>query len=677
MNGPIVPVVYHEELDRRAERLPCAWLQRSPSSSGAPTDPLGLPFFEDEVQLFLVGAQAQPRPQVLAALASAAQAGRRIYALAELAPQDLALGGAARVLVRRGSGVPCTGVLAPGSRRGALWIGHWLALSTAQVQALFAIFGHLFWSEAKEELFVGSAAPHKAAARAPDLALPGGDVTLHKAGERPAAVPGALWHAPDGKLPTDPAQLARLLVPPSGAQEALAVLRQGGCAVEWHELGLPPLWLGTQGALLLEGARHQVRVMLDAAQASALQQRVPAQGAWTLALDTPLGALPGKVWLPGATAAASPEVLVELDCGDVTAAALSTFAQTRPQQRPGAPVLAQKVRWRFRVLPPRAPHKAAPDPLRAQWQKLDEEVQRRRDQLRKELQDHAAQAGGLKQLFASLAAALLGLSRKREELMTALEALETPSKLGPEGARELLPRLEGLEREGKTLRERTQEEERRAREERERAEQRVTWEREVKEAREGLQEGKKLLAQEEGGLRDKEQALAQLREEEQADLPSKESGGAGRADAGEASQVGEKEETKEQKQESSDWASRSKDRKARRKKLQDEIDQHRKRIVQRKSEIAACEERMKQPFEFRPSVAAKLVPGGAAGPRFVPTTTVKPVPVVPDAALPQVGALLHHDKVRYLAIARWEELAQGEREAQRLQARLVTTAEGA
>ena len=57
-------------------------------------------------------------------------------------------------------------------------------------------------------------------------------------------------------------------------------------------------------------------------------------------------------------------------------------------------------------------------------------------------------------------------------------------------------------------------------------------------------------------------------------------------------------------------------------------------------------------------------------PQAVPPQTLTGIP---EEALPVSGLLRRHLGKRYLAIANWEELAQGERDASRLKAQLVAT----
>ena len=47
---------------------------------------------------------------------------------------------------------------------------------------------------------------------------------------------------------------------------------------------------------------------------------------------------------------------------------------------------------------------------------------------------------------------------------------------------------------------------------------------------------------------------------------------------------------------------------------------------------------------------------------------------MPERALPSLGELVEHGGKDYLVVQTWEEVAQGQREANRLQARLVAPA---
>lgn len=94
--------------------------------------------------------------------------------------------------------------------------------------------------------------------------------------------------------------------------------------------------------------------------------------------------------------------------------------------------------------------------------------------------------------------------------------------------------------------------------------------------------------------------------------------------------------------------------------------QHLERQVEHNQKVIAA------PFEYRPPAARKKITGPGS---FTPSSSTPREQQVPHEALPAAGVLLRFGDERLLAIARWEDLEQGEQHAARLRARLVATAE--
>ncbi|MDX1973086.1 MAG: hypothetical protein SFY68_11205 [Candidatus Sumerlaeia bacterium] len=119
---------------------------------------------------------------------------------------------------------------------------------------------------------------------------------------------------------------------------------------------------------------------------------------------------------------------------------------------------------------------------------------------------------------------------------------------------------------------------------------------------------------------------------------------------------------------------RDTDWKPRRQKTNDELAKARSIHKKLKSEVDSLQTKLNEQFVFKPMEGASKSGAAPKGNKFVPQSPSEPavaIPAFPLEELPSVGQLLIHQKQRYLAIAKWEELDAGEREATRLKSKLV------
>lgn len=85
------------------------------------------------------------------------------------------------------------------------------------------------------------------------------------------------------------------------------------------------------------------------------------------------------------------------------------------------------------------------------------------------------------------------------------------------------------------------------------------------------------------------------------------------------------------------------------------------------------EKRAAETFTFKPAPKPTIRPAQGAA-RFIPQAIpARTGPNIPDEALPSKGVLRRHRGQRYLVIETWEELTHGEKDAVRLNARLVSS----
>ncbi|MBH24061.1 MAG: hypothetical protein CMH57_06350 [Myxococcales bacterium] len=650
-------------LDRRDNRLDSAWLMRSAPPPEAPSrapellqdpdSPVALP--PDSPALILLATEVPAAAETARRLI---QAGRRVYLLAPSGwSGDLEwLSGASptQVLARRVREAPVAAVLGEG--RGWVWAGAagpgpWrLTLSPPQIDALRQVFLRLYWDDADDEGWPANGQiVWRARGEAPfDIprAAAGAVVRLERADD---AQPDALgevrsWYAPERRLPEGPA--ARVWVPASQQEHgALSARARAGCQVVWRDLKLPLCWTGARPTLMPRSARWSLPIRLDPSQAEALEvvlQRHPQavfEPNITLQSVEQRVGLEGRVWLPGRP---EPEPLIEeqpLDAGVAEAPSLRAAPGVKPDAWPEPAVLALRATWRWKVRVPTLPKGASPDPLIQRWEEVDADYAARTERALTALATLEEREGALRRVYASLKSALLGFGRSRGGLLRELEACaeRVPSRGTVQEAREGVAKLAALEGRIGELGADVDKAEDKAFEEAERERQREAHEKKRQEAQARLIELKRDLAEVEERLLGVDQELEELKQKHQEeDTPRK-------------------------------------DRKAAEGRLRSDQRRFSKQVSQLEarvqSEQAVCDE----PFEYTPSRRRASRHKGASS--FVPKASAQPRQRVPDEELPRTGALFRRGKGRLLAIARWEQLELGEREAKRLGADLVASVE--
>lgn len=553
------------------------------------------------------------------------------------------------LLVRRIRDAPVAAVLS--GDQGWLWLGpagpgRWrLTLEPDQVAAARLVFQQLYWIHADDEAWpADSQLRWRARGDAPfDVPKAPAHAAVRLAQGRlplPADATRVVY-SPGSDLPNT--QTARLWVPPSSDGHAqLVEAVRAGTDVVWADLGLPPCATGDNSVMVPSNARWSLRIALSPRQATALTQVLGQEPDATFRTDVELSAArawlgeTGHAWLPGQ---AQPDMLTdeqELDAGVVPATSLRDMPITEPSTWPAPGPLALTARWTWQVRPPQVPKGAADDLLVERWRELDTRYAARVEYATATLTKIEAKEGMLERTFAALASPLLGFRRSRSTLRTALAecATTSPSTAGPVGARALMARLGDIEAEVTRLVDEMAEAERKARE----AEERKRQQREHAKAQEKAREALEVNSKE---IEEKQQRLAEL-----------------------DTKMGEL---------ASDTAMSKKDRRAARNKLNDERNRLDKQIQSLEHTIERDTATVNQPFQFRPSVPPAS--GVKSGGSFVPPASNCVDGKIPDEALPAIGRLLRAGQDRLLAISQWEELDQGEAEADRLGARLVTRRE--
>lgn len=342
--------------------------------------------------------------------------------------------------------------------------------------------------------------------------------------------------------------------------------------------------------------------------------------------------------MPGEAAARGIEPEQGIDVPEVAAGTLRGVAEAKPASVPAPQPLALSARYRWNVAPPRLPLGADEDPLVGRWRKLDEDWASRLGRIRDALQAADGDRGRIGRAFSRLVSAMLGFERTQSGLLAQVASMEAqhPSAAGPGGAPALLSRLAAIEEQATKLQGDLEEAERKAREDEERDKQDLAWRSRVDSANRDLPARRTALSDAEG-----------KRPDISGELSSIES----------ALKSADKKERK--------------DLHAQQRKLSDDLARLNKEIGRLRAEVGDLEQRIAEPFEFRPPSSPTVRPAQRGG-RFVPpASTSRPASAVPDEALPEVGALRNHRGQRYLAIQTWEELTAGEQAATRLSAKLV------
>ena len=609
---------------------------------------------QDHAVMVLLGGQS---PESLRDyIATAANQGARLYVLADQGALDessaakLAGRRSAQVLIRRVTELTISGVLTRrGEASGVFLAGPvdrspawWLPLSQLQGAALFRYALHLFWHRATDEGWAdnGRVRFQTPRERPFDVPLPSRHAPVRPVDELPR--PAAWWFSPTGELPQS-GKVDQLFIPPSGENQAELVKRAREATVQWTDLGLPAISLRRDGGAAVVGSPSGLlRVELESDQVGAIRnllQECQVAPEWRFRTDVALAELDGEVLLPGRGTASPVIEDHSATCGSVTASSLRSVADAEPPSRPEAPPLARSVRWSWTVHPPRAPKGSRVAPLAESWKKLDANVRSRVQRATQQLSDLEDRTSTLGRAFDMLAGALLGFGRTRASLVRRAGQLaeRVPSQLGPAEATAMLEELGSLEQDLSELVGNVDQAESKARMEKQRAEQRAAHEAAQEQARRDLSAHAGELEQQRAAHQEAEKELGSL--------------------AGDGHGLSKK------------------DRRARQKKLRDEAKRAGRRVTRLEQLIADAQTTIDSEFTFQPTRTPGAPRGGGGGARFVPSERSTPISAAPDEALPAVGELLAHKGARYLVITRWEDLAQGEAEADRLGAQLVAPAE--
>lgn len=636
-----------ERVVSREDRvLRAAWIQRPVAATGYPTSevvhrgsapPTAL--CGDGAVLVCLG----PDPaDALAALIANARAGARVYALVDATSPtiDARLLAGTRVLLRRVPELLHASVQTPTAAR--LWIGSgWsLALDDRQRASLRHLFLRAFWHDATEEsVLQGDAIEwRRPMARPEEVPEPDATQALSRLAPGAPLVPRPSSTRLLLRAGTAPASApAELFVPPDGAQhDALTRLTRAGVSVRWNGLDLPDLELAPDGgALLLRGAKGDLRVRLNQTQCDVLDAILSGPGAWRFACDARIGdpsLRDASFWLPGEPGPRPLDREAVLRLGDVRGSALDDYHLAEPEVFPEGPVLALAVRHTWTALPPSVPKGASEDALIGRWRALDTRWAARRDALVASLEALLPARERLAQ-FPGQDGAVLGFARAHADLAARVSAL--PAALGgadSASAHEAIASLESLDASYDTLASALAKAEHAAKMAQAREAQEQAWRDRRDAARMALSPRRQAF----------EESTARVATLRNALDSRKEDGEISRSD-----------------------------REARRRRDADALQRAERDARRLGDEVQALERAAHAEFHFEappPSTASTSRKGAA----FVPTPARATEALeVPEEALPEVGALRTHKGRRYLVIERRAELDAARMVADRLRAELV------
>lgn len=643
-SGPIKPLRFSRTFDHRGERRPCAWVvPADPPRSldtvlelkGA-TSALEVPADEP-----LIAALPEPGHDLFRRLRKRSDEARTwLLAPPEMTELHLADVKRAAFGVRRmHRRPPAFVVTAEGTRGWVELLGCWWELDEEQARALRQEAVRLFWIEAEAEFAVHGQRRFERPAEAPFDVLG----TSEEAPARilptvdEASVPGDSRHIVHA-MPPGPDTRLCFAQPGSFSDEHLKVVRRGGRVVASE--ALPPLALDERGGTVWLGrdGGWWLRLRLvpgQAARFSALLEALAKRPEAELRVDVLVGDLAGRrAWLPERPDFEKVIETLELDASSVQADSFAGMPRVEPSEWPedGAPHLEHVVNWE--VLPPVAPPGAGKDPLIRAWNDLDRRFAKRVKVVKKQVEGIEAK-GNLAGRFADFASRWLGFKRTVGKIGEQLEGIKNvvPSRLGPDKAAGKLNELAKLEKDVAALRQNVDDAEHEARLQEARREQEAAHAKEVEAAK---REAERLESEIERVEKELSQAAVALGEREKQPKPKN------------------KKERKRHRRELESARRRHR-----------ELDQEVERL---RSEKQRAEERIEAPFVFKPPDELRRAPAAES---FVPEHH-QVDERVPSEALPEVGRLLRSGEQRFLVIGRWEERQVGEREAERLGAKLVT-----
>ncbi|MFM7199192.1 MAG: hypothetical protein ACKO6N_00225 [Myxococcota bacterium] len=723
--GPIRKLSLEKRVSRLEERLPGAWVGSTHEQqlhkpgqdawiTWAPDSALSVERSEEPVLVMVKGDHVSAHSSLL----GAADAGRRVYVLAEAGwgegkrDPGLATRKHARILVRRVPEVPVSSF--HDGKHARLWLGGqdsgrtpWrMWLDETQSADFRLLFLQLFWQQARDEAWTtGNALAFHSPSDAP-FDVPGlprdAQVRLLPASEGLTLSSDqtvAIWH---GAPPPAAPQTLWLLV--SGqAHTTLEGLVQAGSRVVSGPLELPELALHqASGQMSLPGTQHRLHVQLNISQLAALTTILTTPPSWTYARNIRLGdhaaeQPTARFWRAGCSGPEPLEVEQVLPHGLVRALSLRAMSATQPATWKEPQPLALSARSTWEVLPPQVPQGASEDGLLGEWRSTDQQFKTRTSECRQALLSSEGHRGRLLKTFQRLLSAMTGFERSQNALDGELTQLEkaVPSHVGPQEAERLFARLQGVENQVRKLSNDMEEAERKAREDEEREKQEKAWKMGVESARHELPDARKRLEAQQAELHKLEATLptfdprlqalqgklTALDEQLKALTPEpQEPKSAGAKVPTAPSQEDGPSPRLALEKEKRELLEQKGDVEVQKKRALDDKTSAQKEISRLKGKVEELTRVANEAFTFKPPVVnpglkAGTTGGasaGASGARFVPTAPATQArATIPSEALPLVGELKHHKNQRYLVIRLWQELDSGEAEAQRLKAQLV------
>lgn len=657
--GTIGPVSREKQIDRAGSMVATAWVKSgapfSPETQGTGPSDFGRSGAENlghpkaEGGPVLVMLSEEPPPALRDWLLRQGVTGSRIYLLAtpywgsDQLARELCGSRNARILVRRTPGLPCSAI--HGATGGdSIWPGPtkstgggWcLRLDSAQSDALRQLFLRLFWHHAEDEAWTTGKAPWSFRAPmdrpfdVPPLPETSPVRLLEPYVKDLRNLAGDIQFVPTGDLPSVAPK--QLIIPPSGSLHSeLSGLASKGTSSSWTPLELPRAAWGNAGGFLAPATSQWVMdVRMNSVQLQALARSVPARHEWRFRQSFALAEIGrAEVWLPNEQKPRSPLVEQTLPLPDLKCPSIRECVAAEPESWSQADPLAMRVSYKWRNAPPELPKGSHVDPLIIRWQEVDKKWSSATDGLAKQLDGTKSLLNDIGSRFAAfLGAGLMGFGRSREDLANNLEEL-SKAVLSRLTRSEALERVERLKRVGEEI-EKLSGRVSQSAEEGEEKRQRKEWD----DRRDKLQAERGTLDARLSEV-DAETAALKLKNE-----------GAGEAGAA--------------------------DLDARTKRFADDLKKLEQVMRGVQAEIAANLKHLEEPFKFVSS--PKSAPPKSSGQaKFVPTASLhSDAPIMlPDESIPNVGTLYLHQKVRYLAITRWEHLEEGENEAARLKAQLV------
>lgn len=659
--GPIVPYPRSKPLDRSDMRLPVAW---ECFSDGTENLALTGPWLEPagtqvgDLLRQVVGDASQPSMFVLSesapsaltrAMLDAAVGDRRVYVLGAMgfgtAQRDPGLRdrASAFVLARRTSLPLLSAVVNCLTRRAVLCIGalasgapQWgIELDESQSAGFVRVALHWFWHHAADEAWTEPKSPaltfQPPQDRPVDVVPPrDGPVRLLRRPVESEVVPsnGVCVRSAIVGLSK---WARRFITTPSGdGQSDLAALDAAGSEVIGLTQLLPDLWVTpTEGVIEWPIADFVLRLTLNPSQARPLHDALlQAKPAAVLRREAPLRTLLGAVWLPNAVAAKACIDEEGIEVGEVPCESLDEMSNKEPAKWPDAPPLVRKAVFKWTNMPATPPAKAIRSGLYQQWDEADKSLSSRVKTCGELLRSAGERSDQARSTLGRWFEGVLGLDRKRRDLMAECESLAAVKLAGGsvDTARGVVTRLDALESA-------------------------------VQEYVRGVDSDiAKADEQQQRDQWDKEQAehRAQLDEIDAKIAAAKQQ----KLSLDEESKDGQRKDESD-----SDW-------KARQRKLNDDLKTVASEIARLNGSRSQHEQALKRPFSPKSKQGNDTKVKGGKG--FVPAPAKESAGHrVPAEALPSVGELLEAGTDRFLAIDSWEQLDPARAEAVRLKARIV------